>query len=137
MPGKAGFCGVRGCIMFYAPIRLIVALMTSTLDLQGCSASPKLLDFNSTETTADRRALSEFYRKEAVMFRQKADEMAERATAYGPLFGDESDWVAGARLLGEYYRQEAEDRQRLADEYSSPAGSLLSAPARTGSTFSK
>jgi hypothetical protein len=123
--------------MFQAPIRLIVAVMTSMLDLQGCSASPKLLDFNSAETTTDRRALSELYRKEATMFRQKADEMAERATAYGPLFGEESDWVAGARLLGEYYRQEADDRQRLADEYGSPSGGVLSAPTRTGSTFPK
>ena len=123
--------------MSHVPIWLIVSFMISTLDLQGCSSSPKILDFNSPETTTDRRALGEFYRKEAIMFRQKADEMAERATAYRPLFGEESDWVAGARLLGEYYRQEAEDRERLADEYGAPSGGVLSAPARTGSTFPK
>ena len=54
------------------------------------------------------------------MFQQKADEMAERATAYRQLFGEESEWVSGARLLGEYYRQEARDRDRLAKEYDSP-----------------
>lgn len=127
----------EGPFMFHALIRLFVAVLISTFGLQGCSASPKQLDFNAPETTADRRALSEFYKKEAIMLRQKADEMAQRATAYRPLFGEESDWVAGARLLGEYYRQEAEDRQRLADEYGSPSGYLPSEPARTESTIPK
>ncbi|MGD9726076.1 MAG: hypothetical protein AB7V39_06745 [Nitrospiraceae bacterium] len=127
----------EGPFMFHALIRLFVAVLISTFGLQGCSASPKPLDFNAPETTADRRALSEFYKKEAIMLRQKADEMAQRATAYRPLFGEESDWVAGARLLGEYYRQEAEDRQRLADEYGSPYGYLPSEPARTESTIPK
>ena len=108
----------------------ILVLMTCMLNIHGCSASPKFLDFNAAETADERRAISEFYRKEAIMFRQKADEMAERATAYGPLFGKESDWVTGARLLGEYYQQEARDRQRLADQYDSFSGRPLSAPFR-------
>ena len=108
--------------------RLVFVLVTCMLTLHGCSASPKFLDFNAAETADERRAVSEFYRKEAVMFRQKADEMAERATAYGPLFGEDSDWVAGARLLGEYYQQEARDRQRLADLYDSSYGGPRSRP---------
>ncbi len=109
---------------------LVFVLITCMFNLHGCSASPKLLDFNAAETADERRAISEFYRKEAIMFRQKADEMQERATAYRPLFGEESDWVTGARLLGEYYQQEARDRQRLSDQYDSFSGRPLSAPSR-------
>ena len=58
------------------------------------------------------------------MFRQKADETAERAAAYGQLFGEESEWVSGARLLGEFYRQEARERERLAEQYRFPSDGL-------------
>ncbi len=100
--------------------RLVAVFAACMLDMQGCSASPKFSDFNAAETADERSTVAEFYRKEAIMFRQKADEMAERATAYRQLFGEESEWVSGARLLGEYYRQEARDRDRLATEYDFP-----------------
>jgi hypothetical protein len=117
-------------MMTHPLTRLVFVLITCMFDLHGCSASPKLLDFNAVETADERRAVSEFYRKEAIMFRQKADELAERVIAYRPLFGEESDWVTGARLLVEYYQQEARDRQRLADQYDSSSGGPLSAPSR-------
>jgi hypothetical protein len=102
-------------MMTHPLTRLVFVLITCMFDLHGCSASPKLLDFNAVETADERRAVSEFYRKEAIMFRQKADEMAERVIAYRPLFGEESDWVTGARQRGEYYKQEARDRQPHSD----------------------
>ena len=108
--------------MNHSPLRLIVLVAVCMAGIQSCSASPTVPDFFSVQSTEDQRKISEYYRREATMFRQKADETAERAAAYGQLFGEESEWVSGARALGEFYQQKARERERLADQYQSPSG---------------
>ena len=110
--------------MNHSPLRLIVLVAVCMAGIQSCSASPTVPDFFSVQSTEDQRKISEYYRREATMFRQKADETAERVAAYGQLFGEESEWVSGARLLGEFYQQEARERERLAEQYRSPSDGL-------------
>lgn len=99
--------------------RAIAVFVVCTPGLQSCSASPTVPDFYGVGTTEEQRTIGEYYRSEAAMFRQRADEMTERVTAYRQLFGEESEWVSGARALGEYYQREARERERLAEQYQS------------------
>jgi hypothetical protein len=101
-------------------MRLIVLFAVCMFGVQSCSASPTVLDFYTVQSPEEQRAIGEYYRQEAVIFRQRADEMAERITAYRQLFGEDSEWVSGARLLSEYYQQEARERERLAEQARTP-----------------
>ena len=92
-------------------------LAVCMVGVQSCSASPTVPDFYSVGSIEEQRTIGEYYRSEAAQFRQRADEMTERATAYRQLFGEESEWVSGARALGEYYQREARERERLAEQY--------------------
>jgi hypothetical protein len=85
-------------------IRTIVIFVVCISGLQSCTASPTVPDFYSVGSTEEQRTIGEYYRSEAAMFRQKADQMDERVRAYRQLFGEESEWVSGARALGEYYQ---------------------------------
>lgn len=107
--------------MHRGPLRLIMLVGISMWPGQSCSPSRVIPDFFSAQSPEGQRSIGEYYRKEAIMFRQKADETAERAAAYQQLFGEESDWVAGTRLLGQFYRQEAQERERLAEQYQFPS----------------
>lgn len=114
-----GSNGRSGMEMFSFLMRAVVMLVVCIAGLQGCSASPTVPDFYSLGSIEEQRTIGEYYRSEAAQFRQRADEMAERATAYRELFGEESEWVSGARALGEYYQREARERERLAEQYQS------------------
>ena len=100
-------------------MRPIAILAACILGAQGCSASPTVLEFEKIQSPEEQRAIAEYYRNEAAVFRQKASGMAGRVAAYRQLFGEDSEWVSGARLLSEYYEQEARERERLADQYQS------------------
>jgi hypothetical protein len=89
--------------------------------LQSCSASPTVPDFYAVGSAEEQRIIGEYYRSEAAVFRQKADQMDERVRAYRQLFGEESEWVRGARALSEYYQRAAQERELLAEQYQSSA----------------
>ncbi len=108
--------------MNHSPMRLLVLVAVCIPSIHSCSASPTVPDFFMVGSTDEQRTIGEYYRREAVMFRQRADEMTERVIAYRQLFGEESEWVSGARVLGEFYQQEARERERLAEQYQSPSG---------------
>jgi hypothetical protein len=80
----------------------------------GCVSSPAPLTLTSLEPTADQRKIAEYYRQEALSFRLKARELAERIAAYQDLFGADSDWVNGARLLAQFYEHSAIDQDHQA-----------------------
>ena len=93
--------------------------------LHGCSASPTVPDFFEVGSIEEQKKIGEYYRSEAAQFRQRAQEMAERASTYRELFGEESEWVSGARALGEYYHREAGERERLAEQYQSASDGVV------------
>ena len=83
--------------MNHSPLRLIVLVAVCMASIQSCSASPTVPDFYGVGPADEQSTIGEYYRQEATVFRQRADVMAERATAYRQLFGEESEWVSGAR----------------------------------------
>jgi hypothetical protein len=62
----------------------------------------------------DHRKIAAYYRHEAVVSRQKAEESTHRAGVYERLFGRESEWVTGTRLLAQFYEEAAREQERLA-----------------------
>ena len=114
--------------MNHSPLRLIVLVSVCMTGIQSCSASPTVPDFYGVGPADEQSTIGEYYRQEATVFRQRANVMAERATAYGQLFGEESEWVNGARLLGEFYQQNARERERLAEQYQFPSDGRLNPP---------
>jgi hypothetical protein len=106
-------------------MRAIAMFVVCISGLQSCSASPTVHDFYAVGSTEEQRIIGEYYRSEAAMFRQKADQMDERVRAYRQLFGEESEWVSGARALGEYYLGRAQERERLAEQYQSSSDGLV------------
>jgi hypothetical protein len=114
--------GLKRRFMNHSPMRLIVLVAVCIPSIQSCSASPTVPDFYGVGPADEQSTIGEYYRQEAAVFRQRANVMAERATAYRQLFGEESEWVSGARALGEFYQQKARERERLADQYQSPSG---------------
>jgi hypothetical protein len=114
----------------YFLMRMLVLFVVCLSGLQGCrSATPTVPDFFTVGSPEEQRTIGRYYQSEAAQFRQRAQEMAERASAYRELFGEESEWVTGARALGEYYEREAAERERMAQEYQSPRGLVPSAPS--------
>ena len=92
-------------------MRMLVLSVVCLSCLQGCrSATPTVPDFFTVGSPEEQRTIGRYYQSEAAQFRQRAQEMAERASAYRELFGEESEWVTGARALGEYYEREAAER---------------------------
>jgi hypothetical protein len=118
-------------------MRTAVLVALCGVSLQGCSASPIVPDFFEVGSIEEQRTIGQYYRSEAAQFRQRAQEMEERASAYRELFGEESEWVSGARALGEYYQREATERERLAEQYLSASdGAVPSAVSlRSDSPF--
>jgi len=76
-------------------------------------------DFYTVGSTQEQETIAEHYRKEAAMFRQRANQMEALVTRYRELFGEESEWVSGARALNEYYQRAAQERDLLAEQYQS------------------
>jgi hypothetical protein len=113
----------------YFLMRMLALFVVCLSGLQSCSATPTVPDFFTVGSLEEQRAISHYYRSEAAQFRQRSQEMAERASAYRELFGEESEWVSGARALGEYYEREAGERERLAEQYQSPGGLVPSSPS--------
>jgi hypothetical protein len=94
----------------------ILVLLLASFLLTGCSGGPAApLDMTALNPGHDHGKIAAFYRHEAVVSRQQAEELAHRAVVYEWLFGRESEWVTSTRLLVQFYKETASEQDRLAD----------------------
>lgn len=94
----------------------ILVLLLGIFIQSGCSGGPAAaLDMTSLNPGQDHGKIVTYYRHEAVVARQQAEALTNRAAVYERLFGRESDWVTGARLLAQFYDEAAREQDRLAD----------------------
>lgn len=93
---------------------VIFVLLLGILLQSGCSGPAAPLDMTALNPGHDHRKIAAYYRHEAVVSRQKAEEATHRAVVYEQLFGRESEWVTGARLLAQFYGEAAREEERLA-----------------------
>ncbi|GKS56977.1 hypothetical protein YTPLAS18_05040 [Nitrospira sp.] len=84
----------------------------------SCTRPATPLDLLSWDPNDDQRKIASYYAKEAATLRQKAALVSEQATAYGLLFGRDSEWATSARLLAEFYLSKADEQERLANQHS-------------------
>lgn len=96
----------------------------------GCSGiSTAPLDMTALEPSQDQGKIAAYYRHEAVVARQQAEELTHRAVVYERLFGAESEWVTGTRLLAQYYEDSAREAEQLAKRHQkSPSDAQLPNP---------
>jgi hypothetical protein len=92
----------------------LAALLLTVAGL-GCARPGTPLDLTSLDSSQDQQKIATYHRREAVLFRLKAEEAAERLVVYERLFGPESEWVAGVRLLVQFYEDAAKEQERQAD----------------------
>lgn len=84
----------------------------------GCSGtSTAPLDMTALEPSQDQGKIAAYYRHEAVVARQQAEELTHRAVVYERLFGPESEWVTGTRLLAQFYEDSAREAEQLAKRH--------------------
>ncbi len=84
----------------------------------GCSSGPPApLEMTTLAPEDDHQKVARYYRHEAVLARQQAEELANQAVVYEQLFGQESDWVSGTRLLVQFYEEVAREQDRLAEQH--------------------
>ena len=84
----------------------------------GCSGGPAApLDMTALNPGHDQGRVATFYRHEAVVSRQQAEELTHRAMVYEGLFGRESEWVTGTRLLAQFYEEAAREEEQLASRH--------------------
>jgi hypothetical protein len=93
----------------------ILVLLLAIFLQPGCSGiSTAPLDMTALDPGQDHRKIAAYYRQEAVVSRQQAEELTHRAVVYERLFGPESEWVTGTRLLAQFYEEAARDEEHLA-----------------------
>jgi hypothetical protein len=84
----------------------------------GCSGRPvAALDMTALNPGHDHGKIAAYYRHEAVVSRQQAEELTHRAVVYEWLFGRESEWVTGTRLLAQFYEEAAREEEQLASRH--------------------
>lgn len=88
----------------------------------GCARASAPLDLTSPDPNYDQNKIAGYYSREAVFFRLKAHEFAQRVLVYEGLFGVDSEWVKGARLLAQFYEDAAQEQDRLAGLHLGLAG---------------
>ncbi len=88
----------------------MISLAAVACTAVGCVSVPTPLNLSSLDPAVDQRKIADYYRQDAVFFRLKARELAERIMVYQGLFGAESEWVNGARLLEQFYENAAKDQ---------------------------
>ena len=94
----------------------ILVLLLASFLLSGCSGGPAApLDMTALNPGHDQGRVATYYRHEAVVSRQQAEELSHRAVVYEGLFGRESEWVTSTRLLVQFYKDTASEQDRLAD----------------------
>lgn len=92
----------------------MIPLTTVACTALGCVSTTTPLDLTSLDPETDQRKIADYHRQDAVFFRLKARELAERIVAYQGLFGADSEWVNGARLLAQFYENAANDQDHQA-----------------------
>lgn len=102
--------------------RSIVTFLPLACAVLGCAYVSVPLDLTSLDPTSDQRRIGDTYSREAVFFKFKAQEQAQRVLVYEGLFGADSDWVKGARLLERFYEEAAIEQERLASLHLGLAG---------------
>lgn len=102
--------------------RSIVLFLPLACAVLGCAYVNVPLDLTSLDPTSDQRMIGDIHRREAVFFKFKAREQAQRMLVYEGLFGADSDWVKGARLLERFYEEAAIEQERLAGLHVGLAG---------------
>lgn len=95
----------------------MVLLLPLAFATVGCVRTAAPLDLTSTDLNYDQNKIAGYYSREAVFFRLKAQELAQRVLVYEGLFGTDSEWVKGARLLEQYYEDAAQEQDRLARQH--------------------
>ncbi len=90
---------------------LVLGLLLTAACSGGLPAPPEA---GSLDSHQDHLTLASMHSREALRFRQKAEEQANRIVVYERLFGRDSDWVSGAHLLAEYYEEAAREQDRQA-----------------------
>ena len=96
---------------------ILVLLLASFLQ-SGCSGRPvAALDMTALNPGHDQGRVATYYRHEAVVSRQQAEELSHRAVVYEGLFGRESEWVTGTRLLAQFYEEAAREEEQLASRH--------------------
>jgi hypothetical protein len=84
----------------------------------GCSGSPTApLDMTAVDPGQDHGEIAAYYRHEAVVSRQQAEELTHRAVVYERLFGPESEWVTGTRMLAQFYEEAAREEEQSAKRH--------------------
>lgn len=87
------------------------------ISIVSCTRAHEPLALDSHDPSHDGRAIAVYHANEAMTLGKKAENVADQATAYGRLFGPESEWVVGATLLAQYYEEEAKEKARAARRY--------------------
>jgi hypothetical protein len=96
----------------------ILVLLLASFLLSGCSGGPAApLDMTALNPGHDHGRIATFYRHEAGVSRQQAEELSHRAMVYEGLFGRESEWVTGTRLLAQFYEEAAREEEQLASRH--------------------
>jgi hypothetical protein len=96
----------------------IFVLLLAAFLQPGCSGiSTAPLDMTALDQNQDQGKIATYYRHEAAVARQQAEELNHRAMVYERLFGPESDWVTGTRLLAQFYEDAAREAEQLAQRH--------------------
>jgi hypothetical protein len=98
-----------------------VLIVLCSLAAAGCAQPVETIDTTSFGPSQDQIAIASYYRREAMVLKEKAAAIAESAVRYEHLFGPQSDWVSGARQLSRYYAVAAQDLERRAEAYADAA----------------
>ncbi|MGH7232632.1 MAG: hypothetical protein ACREJU_14935 [Nitrospiraceae bacterium] len=84
----------------------------------GCGSGTRdPLDLTTLDPAQDQRQIANHYHHEAILLRQKANELLSRAAVYEPLFGADSEWIKATRVLALSYEEAAREHERLADQH--------------------
>jgi hypothetical protein len=96
----------------------ILVLLLAIFLQSGCSGGLTApLDMTALNPGHDHGKIAAYYRHEAVVSRQQAEELTHRAVVYERLFGPESEWVTGTRLLAQFYEEAAHEEEQLANRH--------------------
>lgn len=89
-------------------------LLIGILVVAGCFGSDAPIHLNDFNPSQDQHFIAEQYLRQAVLMKQKSEDMRIKAERYAELFGADSEWATSAKLLEQFYEKEAQDRERLA-----------------------
>lgn len=97
---------------------VLLVLLLAVLLQPGCSRiSTVPLELTTLDQSQDQEKIAAYYRHEAAVARQQAEELNHRAMVYERLFGPESEWVSGTRLLAQFYEEAAREAEQLAQRH--------------------